>query len=68
MITYKKKDDSKKDSAEKVLLDGKVVGVIRPIKNDFDGGVKWQYVPKGQKVGGGTFATIEECKRSLESD
>lgn len=43
----------------KVYLSGKLVGHIKPV----DGGFK--YFPKGSKVGGETFMTIEQVKRSL---
>ena len=46
----------------KVKLDNYIVGAIKKTKGGF-----W-YVPKGQKVGGDVFDTVEEVKRSIEEE
>lgn len=49
------------DGAVYVVLDGKRVGVIRLYPPG------WQYKPRGGEAGD-FFATLAECKKSLESD
>lgn len=55
VITYTKINDSE----FKVFLDRKHVGVIRQNSGE------WRYFPKGKKIGGEPFATLEACKKSL---
>ena len=43
-----------------VRLDGKKVGEIRHVDS------QWKYFPKGDKVGGEPFPTLEACQRSLQ--
>ena len=45
-----------------VCLDGKICGEIREVTGGY------QYFPKGSKVGGDVYPTLEEVKHSLESD
>lgn len=61
MITYSAAEKVGPYQCWTVLLDGKRVGKIRVVPNGF------QYVPKGGSNAGKVFATISECKRSLES-
>lgn len=59
MITYAKKDLQ----TTKVKLDGKFVGSIIESKKGF------RYFPKNiVQAGGDFFATLAECKLSLEAD
>lgn len=59
MITYKPQPDG----GIRVLLDGKLVGTIRRF-----GVLGWQYRPRGNAESGDYFATLEQCKRSLEGE
>lgn len=52
-------------NAATVKLDGKVVGKIA---HTTDNGGGWTYWPKGWKEHGEVFPTVDEVKRSLESD
>lgn len=58
MITYQPVPGTQ---IERVRVDGKIVGEIRPT----DGG--FYYQPKGSKLRGDTFATAEDVRRSLEA-
>ena len=42
-----------------VKLDGKMIGEIRQVSGGY------QYFPKGQKIGGAVYGSIEAVKRSL---
>ena len=42
-----------------VILDGKVIGIIKEVIGGFC------YFPKGSKTGGEIFTTIAACKSSL---
>ncbi|USM11494.1 hypothetical protein vBCbaSRXM_49 [Citromicrobium phage vB_CbaS-RXM] len=62
-ITYQPYSGSKTTNLiEDVFLDGKKVGAIR----SFDEG--YRYCPVGTKIKGEPFATLAECKASLEDD
>lgn len=69
MITYEfaKRDLEENASKPKglvvVLLDGKVVGKIRPMD---EGG--YAYQPKNAGVVGETFPTLRACQKSLEME
>lgn len=58
MISYKIKNDY-----FEVFLDKKMLGKIKKNKDNL-----FQYFPKGSKLSGKPFKTIEEVKKSLESD
>jgi hypothetical protein len=45
-----------------VKIDGRISGHIRTV-NGF-----WQYWPKGSKIAGELFPTLDECQKSLESE
>jgi hypothetical protein len=45
----------------RVKLDGKTVGAIKTVTDGF------QYQPKGSKLVGEVFPTVEAVKRSLEN-
>lgn len=68
MITYKLKDETRKDSPVKVFLEGKRAGTIIPKTSKIGSEVKWYYVPKGQKISGEWFSSLEACKASLETE
>ena len=55
-------DASKPNGPVVVLLEGKVVGKIRPMHPGY------AYQPKNAGVVGETFPTFRECQRSLESE
>lgn len=58
MISYKIKNDY-----FEVFLDKKMLGKIKKNKDNL-----FQYFPKDSKLSGKPFKTIEEVKKSLESD
>ena len=60
MITYKTFNDTD------VYTDGRHSGVIRQGYSEKDGSVDYIYYPDGHKQGGESFATLRECKKSLE--
>lgn len=45
-----------------VFLDGTQVGAIRGTNNG------WRYQPRGSRSFGDEFSTLNECKRSLETE
>ena len=45
-----------------VYLDGKITGEIREEYGSY------RYYPKGSKTGGKVFATLNQCKQSLEAE
>jgi hypothetical protein len=55
-----------------VSLDKKRVGTIHAEQigetGSSEGITMYRYFPKGKKVGGGLFATLNACKRSIEAD
>lgn len=59
MIKYKKDNTN-----IAVLLDGKIVGSIRPVA----GGYRYFPRGKGEKFAGEVFKTIQQVKESLESE
>lgn len=46
----------------KVKLSGRIVGEIRTVDDAY------QYFPKGQKIGGQKFKTVQEVQNSLETE
>lgn len=58
MITY----EFIKETLHAVFLEGKRIGKIEKTY------LGWQYFPKGSKLVGDPFDTIEECKESLEGE
>jgi hypothetical protein len=63
MITYREVGKpASSDWRVQVLIAGKRVGDIERV---FSG---YRYFPKGSNVGGASFSTIQEVKRSLEED
>jgi hypothetical protein len=60
MITY--------DHVVQVRLDGKLIGEIRHERDPQEATIYfgWRYYPKGKKVGGELFQTLDEVARSLE--
>ena len=56
-------DASKPKGPVVVILDGKIVGKIRPVD---EGG--YAYQPKNAGVAGETFPTLRECQKSLETE
>lgn len=60
MITYRRINGKKYHLH--VLLEGRIVGSIRPVLDGF------KYFPKHSPNGGDRFATIDEVKESLKSD
>ncbi|QJA43003.1 hypothetical protein [Phaeobacter phage MD18] len=58
MITYSRTSPTE----IAVALDGKNVGVIRKTKGGY------HYKPKGTRITGESFATVEEVKASLEEE
>ena len=54
-----------------VKLDGKIVGHIRKIytaNGKINLALNYQYLPKGQKIGGELFSSLKACKESLEKE
>lgn len=57
----------------KVYLDGKHIGEIREVENGTFSRFElqnfgFQYFPKGQKLGGEIFNTMNDCKASIEAE
>ena len=55
-------DASKPKGPVVVILDGKIVGKIRPVEGGY------AYQPKTAGVVGETFPTLRACQRSLEAE
>lgn len=51
-----------------VMLDNRRIGTINKTALDEDNQYKFQYVIKGQPIGGEIFNTVREVKESLEAD
>ena len=49
-----------------VKLDGKWIGTIE--RASLGESLGWRYRPKGSNKTGETFATLRECKKSLEGE
>jgi hypothetical protein len=49
----------------RVRLDGRIVGIIRPVREGTNDQYSWQYFPKGQKRGGEIFPTLAAWQRNL---
>ena len=65
MIEYlyvKGKEQGDREYPVPVKLDGKVVGIIRPV---YEG---WQYISNGRMEGGEIFKTIQEVQNNLEEE
>ena len=58
MLTYKDLDAG----GIAVFLDAKRIGTINGSSKG------WRYHPKGTKIVGDAFPTLDACKKSLESD
>lgn len=54
------------ETTVKVKLDGKHVGDIKEVKTI--SGLAYQYFPKGSKVGGELYPSLQSCKQSLTGD
>jgi hypothetical protein len=56
MITYKRKNQN-----FNVYVENKLVGIIKEVPKK-----QYQYFPKGSKLGGKIFNSVEQVKQSLE--
>jgi hypothetical protein len=55
-------DASKPNGPVVVILEGKIVGKIRPVEGGY------AYQPKNAGVVGETFTTLRACQKSLETE